>query len=118
MIGVTCPRCQQPWFCDEVEASRARLCPACAQGGRSEARSAPPSAFGAALRDFLGWTLVIFATLLCGLWLGMSVAAGQLVSPVPAFFLLIVIPFSWLFFPQVLIACAVTFASWYLPMRY
>jgi hypothetical protein len=59
----------------------------------------------------------MFTTVLSGLWLGMSLGVGKVVSPQAAFTALIFVPLSWLLFPRVLIAVGVTLLAWYLPLR-
>jgi hypothetical protein len=78
----------------------------------------PLSLFCAALRSVVGWAVVIFATTLSGLWLGMSIGHRELVSPGLVFLALLISPLSWLLFPQLLIAFAITLIAWYLPRRF
>jgi hypothetical protein len=65
----------------------------------------------------VGWTVVIFTTLLGGLWLGMSFAVGKLAPPREVFTVLVLLPLSWLLVPRVLIAVGVTLVAWYLSLR-
>ena len=75
------------------------------------------SVFGAALRTVVGWAFVLFTTTLFGLWLGMSIAFGEMASLHVVFMTLVVSPLSWLLFPQMLIAFAVTISAWYFLLR-
>ena len=117
MIGVTCPRCKQHWFRDESDAGPASLCHACARGRGGDPLPAPRSPAGEALRDLGIWALVLFATVLGGLWLGMSLGVGRPAPPEMVLTVLSLVPLSWFVFPQVLIAVAVTLVAWYLPLR-
>src|SRR5262249_9022888 len=103
MIGVTCPRCQQQWFCNAMDAFRAGVCPVGTEGPSRDTRPVPPDPVSAALRDLVGWALVIFTTMLGGLWLGMSLGVGRLAPLQGAFALLLFLPLSWLLFPRVLL---------------
>jgi hypothetical protein len=78
----------------------------------------PVSVFHAALRSVVGWTLVIFATMLCGLWLGTPLARGKFESLDLVFGMLILSTFAWLVFPEVVIGFAVSGMAWYLPLRF
>jgi len=117
MTGVTCPRCKRPWYREGGDAGPGRLCPACAGGRGGGPLPAPRSPVAEALRDLVMWALVLFAAVLGGVWLGMSLGAGRPAPPEMVLTALSLVPLSVFVFPQVLIAVAVTLVAWYLPLR-
>ena len=70
-----------------------------------------------AVRTVLGWTTAIIATTLLGLWLGMSISGGELVSIDNLLFAWLLLSFGWLVSLRVAAAIAVTAVAWYLPLK-
>ena len=77
----------------------------------------PLSAFWSAVGQVMGWALLIFATALCGLWLGLSYKQGELIPFDVALNTLVMATFAWLAYPQLVIAIAFSVLAWYVSLK-
>jgi hypothetical protein len=77
----------------------------------------PLSAFLDAIRTILGWTVVVFVTLVVGHWLGVCLGYGRICGLGESLNVLVWFLFAWLVYPQVAVAWGVTAVSWVLPIH-
>ena len=71
-----------------------------------------------AIRDMFGWFLVVVGTLLLGFCAGYWIGHRQVFGFERMLDRILVVPFLWLGFKEIVIAYVVTGLAWYLPMRF
>ena len=62
--------------------------------------------------------MLIFATMLAGLWCGLLYRYHEVFWPTDLFMTLLACTMAWLVFPQVLLCWLVSGVAWYLPIRF
>ena len=70
-----------------------------------------------AIRTVVGWTAVIVATTVLGLWIGMSISDEEFATLSDLQFAIFLLSFAWLVSLKFAFAIAVTAAALYLPLK-
>jgi hypothetical protein len=70
-----------------------------------------------AIRTVVGWTAVIVATTVLGLWIGMSISDGEFATLSDLQLAILLLPFAWLVSLKFAFAIAVTAVALYLPLK-
>ena len=70
-----------------------------------------------AVQTIVGWSVAILLTTVLGMWLGLSVSGGEVVSFGDLKFALLLLSFAWLVSLECAVGMAVTAIAWYLPLK-